>query len=268
MSIKITKRHLPKSPYKRPKIRKKKTHITIHSTGNDRSTAKNEVDYLHSKSNKTYVSYHYAVGEDVIYEVIPPEEIAYHAGNRTGNYHSIGIEMVHTGNRQKVIENTIKLTKYLQRRFGISHQNVVRHHDWAMRTNGRVYHKNCPIILNRDGKWTGWVQFKTMLRSDNMMSKSEVQKIAREEIKKVEKNIKKEVEREIIMATSPSKIKPGLGLWATEHFINLNARGIKVDQKRFNDFMTRGEVMALLAKLTEPNTFVGVMEHAQKHAKK
>ncbi|WDV47137.1 N-acetylmuramoyl-L-alanine amidase [Clostridiaceae bacterium M8S5] len=39
--------------------------------------------------------------------------------------------------------------------------------------------------------------------------------------------------------------------WAEVHYDNLKAKGIKIDEKRFDDYMTRGEVLALIDKLTD-----------------
>ncbi len=39
--------------------------------------------------------------------------------------------------------------------------------------------------------------------------------------------------------------------WAEKHFKSLNDKGIEVKEKRFNDSMTRGEVMALLDRATD-----------------
>lgn len=39
--------------------------------------------------------------------------------------------------------------------------------------------------------------------------------------------------------------------WAEKHYNSLNAKGIKVSEKRFDDAITRGEVFALLDRLTD-----------------
>lgn len=136
----------------------KPEYITIHSTANERSTAQNERDNLNRVGNTTSTGFHYVVGDDIIIECVPPTTITYHAGdgrNGTGNTRSIGIEMVETGDRKKVINNTIRLVKHLQDKFNIPSNKVVRHYDWSK--------KNCPRILNNDGKWSDWWIFKTMI---------------------------------------------------------------------------------------------------------
>ena len=122
--MKIKKQHIPISPSKRGGKRINPTSITIHATANPKSTAQNERDWLVNPGNQRTASWHYVVGDNIIIEAIPPTERAWHAGNSTGNNTSIGIEMVETGNRKKVIENTIKLVKHLQKQFNISDDNV------------------------------------------------------------------------------------------------------------------------------------------------
>lgn len=176
--MKISKQHLPRTSKKRTGRKMIPTYITIHSTGNSKSTAQNERDYLTNPINTNSTGWHYVVGDNIIIEAIPPTEIGYHAGdgrNGPGNTKSIGIEMVETGNRDKVIKNTIKLVKYLQDRFNITNDKVVRHYDWTG--------KNCPRILNKNGYWSEWIYFKTLLRKeDNKMTDKEIRKIIKEEI--------------------------------------------------------------------------------------
>lgn len=229
--------------YKRPGTHLVPKSITIHSTDNPRSTPQNERDWLMNPSNKRWASWHICVGDSYAIEAIPLNERALHAGHSRGNTESIGIEMVETGNRQKVICNTVKLTAKLLKQFNLTTNDVVRHYDWSK--------KNCPSILNYSG-WKGWVEFKTLLRleieGDKNMSEEKIRKIVGEEIQK---------------ALYPSSVTSGLGAWSKPNFINLNARGIKVNEERFNDVVTRGELFALLARITEPKTLLNVIDHAE-----
>lgn len=244
--MKIDKQHIPVGK-KRPGYKFMKTSITIHSTDNPRSTPQNERDYLTNPINQSYVGYHYVVGDSHIIECIPPSELAYHCGNKNGNKYSIGIEMVETGNRDKVIDNTIELTKYLQRIFNISNDNVVRHHDWVQTNkSGMVWYENCPKILNKNGDWKQWEEFKLKLLGVDIVDI-------------------KDVRTEINEHMFPSSKKSGLGMWAEKHFINLNARGIKINEKRYNDVITRGELFALLDRLTHPDTIQKLIEHSEKN---
>lgn len=155
--LKIDKQHL-KIGKKRSGKRITPKYITIHSTGNPKSTAQNERDYLTNLINTNSTGWHYVVSDKTIIEAIPPTERAWHAGDGkdgTGNNKSIGIEMVETGNRDMVIHNTLKLVKYLQKEYNIGDDKVVRHYDWSG--------KNCPRILSKDN-WKGWRDFKMSLK--------------------------------------------------------------------------------------------------------
>lgn len=215
--MKIKKQHIPISPSKRGGKRINPTSITIHATANPKSTAQNERDWLVNPGNQRTASWHYVVGDNIIIEAIPPTERAWHAGNSTGNNTSIGIEMVETGNRKKVIENTIKLVKHLQKQFNISDDNVVRHFDWSG--------KNCPRILNYNN-WQGWIEFKTLLRSDDRMTREEVLNIVRDELDR-------------------SKLK--VSDWAKEDWEEAKKLGI-TDGSNPRNFATREEVIALIMR--------------------
>lgn len=149
----IIKNHIPFSTAynRRPNLTMQPTTITIHSTGNAKSTAKNERAWLENPSNDRTASWHYVVDENTIIEAIPPNYVAWHAGdgNGQGNRASIGIEMCESGDRAKVLAKTKELIKHLMATYNI--RKVVRHYDWTK--------KNCPRILNADGKWTDWYPF-------------------------------------------------------------------------------------------------------------
>lgn len=125
----------------RPGLSLTPIYITIHSTANTKSTAKNEADYVCYNST-TSASYHYVCDESKIYQVLPTNEVAWHAGdgrNGTGNRKSVAIEICETGNRKKAVDNAIWLTKELVRDLNIDINHIVQHHHWTG--------KNCPRIL-------------------------------------------------------------------------------------------------------------------------
>ena len=216
----VKKQHLPKGSKKRSGKLISTEFITIHSTGNPKSTAQNERDYLSNPINTNSTGWHYVVGDNIIIEAIPPNERAWHAGDGStgkGNNNSVGIEMVETGNREKVIENTIWLVKKLQKQFNISDDKVVRHFDWSG--------KNCPRILNYNN-WEGWIQFKTLLRSSDTMTREEVKKIVQEEL---------------------DRSKLPVSNWAKEDWENAKEKSI-TDGSRPKDFATREEVISLITR--------------------
>lgn len=147
--MKITVDHIPASPSRRPKRKMTPTSITVHSTGNTTSNAKGERKWLENPTNKRAASWHYVVDENDIIEAIPPNEVSFHAGTTEGNNTSISIEMCESGNRAVVLKRTQELVQYLMDKHNI--RVVKRHYDWSK--------KNCPRILNNDGKWTEWFQF-------------------------------------------------------------------------------------------------------------
>lgn len=143
--------HIPINKDKRPGIKIVPEYITIHSTGNPKSTAVNERNWLTNPDNKRVASWHIVVDEREIIEAIPLKELAYHSGTREGNNKSISIEICESGNREKTIENAVKLVAkiLMERDWGI--EKLRRHFDWSG--------KNCPSIFNYNN-WEGWEKFK------------------------------------------------------------------------------------------------------------
>ena len=149
--------HIPKSKDKRPGTKIVPEYITIHSTGNPNSTARNERGWLTNPSNTRTASWHIVIDEKEAIEAIPLDEIAYHAGNRNGNNKSIGIEICESGNRQKTLENAVKLVAKMlyERNWGVD--KLRRHYDWS----GKV----CPRILSSNN-WEGWNAFKIQVQRE------------------------------------------------------------------------------------------------------
>ncbi len=149
--------HIPKSKTKRPGTKIVPEYITIHSTGNSNSTARNERGWLTNSSNTRTASWHIVVDEKEAVEAIPLDETAYHAGNSNGNNKSIGIEICESGNREKTLENAVKLVAKMlhERNWGVD--KLRRHYDWS----GKV----CPRILSSNN-WEGWNAFKIQVQRE------------------------------------------------------------------------------------------------------
>ena len=129
-------------------------YLTIHSTGNLKSTAQNERDNLNRAGNISSTGFHIAVDEEQAIECIPLDMIAYHAGDGTngpGNTKTIGIEICESGNREKTIQNAVELIARMLRERNWGIEKLRRHFDWSG--------KNCPRILNYNN-WEGWDVFK------------------------------------------------------------------------------------------------------------
>lgn len=152
--------HIPRTtPYnRRPGLAMVPQYLTIHSTANPNSTARNERGWLTNPSNDRIASWHIVVDEREAIEAIPLDEVAYHAGNATGNRTSIGIEICESGNRQKTLANAVKLVVKLLKERGWGVDKLRRHYDWS----GKI----CPGIFYDGGKWTGWQQFKQAVQRE------------------------------------------------------------------------------------------------------
>lgn len=154
--------HIPKTtPYnRRPGIKMTAKYITIHSTGNEKSTAQNERDWLTNPNNTRQASWHICVDEKEAIEAIPLNEVAWHAGDGKGqgNMASIAIEICESGDRTKTLENAVKLVAKLLRERGWGIDRLRRHYDWSK--------KICPRIFYDSGKWTMWEQFKQAVQKE------------------------------------------------------------------------------------------------------
>ena len=126
-------------------------YITIHDTANVNADAKAHNDYINS-GKAVNVSWHYTVDDREIYNHIPNDEVAWHAGNTTsglysGNSYSIGIETsIHLGvDYNQVMRNTAKLTAELLVEYGLTIDDVKQHYDFSR--------KDCPHVMRAAGRW-------------------------------------------------------------------------------------------------------------------
>ena len=132
-------------------------YLTIHSTANLKSTAQNERDWLNSNSNTTTTGFHIAVDDKEAIECMSLNVKAHHAGDSVGNNTSIGLEICESGDRQKTLDNAVKVTVKILKQFGWGVDKLKRHYDWSK--------KNCPRILNYNN-WEGWMKFKNDVRRE------------------------------------------------------------------------------------------------------
>lgn len=154
--------HIPRTtPHnRRPGVPMTPQYITIHSTGNPKSTARNERAWLTNPSNTVTASYHIVVDEREAIEAIPLTEVAWHAGDGgsgTGNRKSIGIEICESGDRAKTLANAVNLTAKLLKERGWGVDRLRRHYDWSR--------KSCPRIL-QPNNWAGWEKFKAAVQKE------------------------------------------------------------------------------------------------------
>ena len=118
-------------------------YLTIHSTDNLRSSARNERSWLTNSTNTRTASFHVVVDEKEAIECIPFNEKAIHAYWQ-GNRKSIGLEICESGDRAKTRENAVLLSAKILRDYNWDISKLKRHYDWP-KQNG--FRKNCPQIL-------------------------------------------------------------------------------------------------------------------------
>lgn len=140
-------------------------YITIHNTANS-AVGANAVAHTKYVDNITeYRSWHFTVDDVQIFQELPINEVAWHAGDGDGdgNRKSIAIEICENkdGNYKKSEENAIKLIAYLLKALKLPLTAVVPHQKWSG--------KYCPhIILDQ-----GWDKF--IGRLSDYMSKTNTQ---------------------------------------------------------------------------------------------
>lgn len=140
---------------RRPAMKLEATTITIHNTANPSSTARNERAWLTNTANTRTASFHIVIDDKEAIEVIPLNEVAWHAGDgskaTSGNRTSIGIEICESGNYEQTLSNAAELVAGMLKERGWGTERLRRHYDWSG--------KNCPRLMNGDGKWSGWQAF-------------------------------------------------------------------------------------------------------------
>ncbi|GIP14408.1 hypothetical protein J40TS1_00500 [Paenibacillus montaniterrae] len=200
------KAHIPRGTAcnRRPGLALSAATITIHNTGNPTSTAAGERGWLTNPVNDRTASYHIVVDAKEAIEVLPLNEVAWHAGDgsgaKSGNRTSIGIEIcerdVDLGGYAQTLTNAVDLVAKMLHERGWGVDRLRRHYDW----NG----KNCPRLMNIDNKWTGWHQFKDRvnLRLGQLKGESESLNLTDYQWKVLQSNVKQLRERKIITDAS------------------------------------------------------------------
>lgn len=144
---------IPTSNYtSRPNINIIPKHITIHNTGNSNKNADADMHTEYVDNHSGYISWHFTVDDEKIYQELPVTELGYHSGSSTGNYNSIGIEICENidGNYNKAEENAIALIIYLMKQLSIQIDNIYPHQHWSG--------KYCPHkILDSVNGWSGFL---------------------------------------------------------------------------------------------------------------
>lgn len=156
--MKIIQDFIPKGRKNRPGFVLKPEFITVHDAGNPNRGANAEMHARYLKGDDAAArpaSWHFTVDEKSIYQHLPLNESAWHAGDGAsgpGNRKSIGIEICDNadGDRAAAEANAVKLIAALLLEIGIPLSHVVQHHQWSG--------KNCPASLRRPGKWEDFIR--------------------------------------------------------------------------------------------------------------
>lgn len=176
--VKVITHYIPKSAARPCRKLTRFSGVTIHETGN-RSKGANAAAhdrYLHVNGGMNkQVSYHLVVDDKEAYNLIPYNEIAWHAGDGgsgKGNCQTVAIEICVNPETDlvKARTNAAFLTAMLLKDYGF--KNVVD--GTKDKTNGNVFqhnsfmNKNCPEIIRNNGLWDSFInEVKSFMGEDH-----------------------------------------------------------------------------------------------------
>lgn len=166
--VKVNKKIIAKSMNIRPAYGMKPKYVTIHNTGNTASgsTAKAHADLQYNRSarnDEVTTSWHFTVDNKEIWQSVPMNEVAYHAGDGygMGNDSTIAIEICENkdGNYAQAEKNAVKLTARILYDNGLPATAIKMHKDWSG--------KNCPQNMIELTKGSmGWTAFKKAVENE------------------------------------------------------------------------------------------------------
>ena len=153
--ITITKDHLPTNLRRRPGNKIKLQYLCVHSTGNPRSTAKNERAWLTNPSNKVDASWNYCIDQYDCIEAIPAGEAAW--AQQGGNSSCASLEICESGNREITVDRAAEFCADFLKARGWDTSRLKRHNDYYAP-------KKCPRIFYENGSWNKWEDFKALVK--------------------------------------------------------------------------------------------------------
>lgn len=135
--MEIVKKYLTINKYSRPHEKMPKIEdIVVHYVGNPNTSAISNRNYFENLrlTHKTYASSQFIVGlNGEVLQLMDENEVAYHAGNKTENRKSIGIECCHPDWSGRFTDATynslVDLCVYLCEKYDIPVANIKRHYD-------------------------------------------------------------------------------------------------------------------------------------------
>jgi N-acetylmuramoyl-L-alanine amidase len=228
----IKQQFIPTSRTKqRPGYAMTPQYITIHSTGNPKSTAQNEANYVCYNSDRQ-ASYHYVCDDSQIIQVLPVNEVAWHAGDGgsgTGNRKSVAIEICEPGDRKKAVDNAVWLTKELMRDLKIDKAHIRQHHDWSG--------KDCPRILRDSAYIKDGIDWSYFMAQIDAPQEQEEPELTQEELEMMLEKYFEKVSKE-----QPGDWSKEARDWAEKNGIVTGDEG----GKRYKSLITREEAVTML----------------------
>lgn len=126
--------------------------ITVHETANPNPGANAEAHwrFVQQGGGVEGVSYHFAVDDREIIQILPLSTVAWHAGDGPqgpGNRTSVAIETCvnRDGDWEKTLRHLVALLAALCRQLNLPPERIVQHHHWSG--------KNCPARIRAEGRW-------------------------------------------------------------------------------------------------------------------
>ena len=140
----------------RPGIPMIPAYYTQHDTGNRNAGADAlmHLRYLQNGAEGQTLSYHLTVDDKQAFQMLPLNEVGWHAGDGSGpgNYTSIACELcINAGQDEaKARANAEELAAAVMKGLGLPLNRLVQHFKWSG--------KNCPQDMRSDGYWPTFVQ--------------------------------------------------------------------------------------------------------------
>lgn len=203
-------------------------YLTIHSTGNFKSNARQERNWLINTTNKSGASWNICVDDTEAIIAIPLNEKSNHSGSNTGNLTSIGLEICESGDREKTLKNTIQISAFILKEFNLTYKDLRQHYDWNK--------KNCPRILRQENMWEWFVnEVKKEMEANAMLERL------------IDKYTEPAVERALEVLIQSVNDDGKESEWATKEFEEAKKLGI-TDGSNPEMFAKRQEVAIMVKR--------------------
>ena len=203
-------------------------YLTIHSTGNLKSNARQERNWLINTTNKSGASWNICVDDKEAIIAIPLNEKSNHSGSNTGNLTSIGLEICESGDREKTLKNAIQISAFILKEFNLTYKDLRQHYDWNK--------KNCPRILRQENMWEWFVnEVKKEMEANAMLERL------------IDKYTEPAVERALEVLIQSVNDDGKESEWATKEFEEAKKLGI-TDGSNPEMFAKRQEVAIMVKR--------------------